>query len=89
MMGFAVAFYVGAALMKFFDSITRDLVTPVITGIFPGVQQSVEKITIQIGPVKLSIGEAVGAFINLLVAFLVVSWTLPLVRSYAPVGGRR
>lgn len=89
MMGFAVAFYVGAALMQFFGSITRDLVTPIITGVFPGVQHSLDKIVIQVGSIKLNIGDAVGAFINLMVAFLVVSWTLPLVRTYAPIGGRR
>lgn len=88
-MGFAVAFYIGAALMQFFGSISRDLITPVITGIFPGVQQSIEKITVQVGPIKLNIGDAIGAFINLLIAFLVVSVSLPYVKQYAPLGGRR
>jgi large-conductance mechanosensitive channel len=89
MMGFAVAFYVGAALMKFFDAVTRDLVTPILAGIFPGVQQTVDKLVIQVGSVKISIGDAIGATFNLLIAFLVVSWTLPLIKTYAPIGGRR
>jgi hypothetical protein len=75
--------------MKFFDAVTRDLVTPILVGIFPGVQQTVDKLVIQIGSVKISIGDAIGATFNLLIAFLVVSWTLPLIKTYAPIGGRR
>lgn len=85
----AVSIYIGAALFKFFDAITRDLVTPLIAGLFPGATQTIDKITIQLGPVKLSIGDAVGATINLAIAYLVVSVTLPFVKTYAPIGGRR
>jgi large-conductance mechanosensitive channel len=88
MIGFAIAIYIGMSLTSFFGSISRDLITPVITGIFPGVQQSIEKITVKVGPVTLNIGEAVGATINLLIVYLVVSLTLPFVRSYAPIGGK-
>lgn len=87
-LGFAIAIYIGMSLTSFFSSISRDLITPILTGVFPGVQQSIEKITIKIGPVTLSIGEAVGAFINLLIAYLVVSLTLPLIKTYAPIGGK-
>jgi large-conductance mechanosensitive channel len=85
----AVAIYIGAALFKFFDAITRDLVTPLLAGLLPGATQTIDKITIQLGPVKLSIGDAVGATINLAIAYLVVSVTLPFVKTYAPIGGRR
>jgi large-conductance mechanosensitive channel len=85
---FAVAFYLGASLKDFFGSISRDIVAPFIGAIFPSAQQSVDKITIQIGPVKISIGDAIGATINLAVAYLVLMLTLPYVREYAPVGGR-
>lgn len=85
----AVAFYLGSALSQFFTAITRDLITPVIAGVFPGVQQSVDKVVVQVGPIKLNVGDAIGAVINLMIAYLVVSLTLPYVRSYAPIGGRR
>jgi large-conductance mechanosensitive channel len=89
LMTIAVAFYLGSALSQFFTAITRDLVTPVIAGIFPGVQQSVDKIVVSLGPVKLNVGDAIGAVMNLAIAYLVVSMTLPYVRSYAPMGGKR
>ena len=85
----AVAVYLGFALSAFFGSITRDLVTPIITGIFPGVEQGLDRITVSIGPVKLNIGDAIGATMNLAIAFFVLWVTLPLVRAYSPVGGRR
>ena len=85
---FAVAFYLGAALKDFFGSISRDLVAPFIGAIFPSAQQSVDKITVQLGPVKISIGDAIGATINLAVAYLVLMLTLPYIREYTPIGGR-
>ena len=88
-MTFAVAIYIGSALSQFFGSITRDLITPVIAGIFPGVQQSIDKIVITIGTVKLNIGDVIASTINLLIAYFVVSMTLPFIRSYVPLGGKR
>lgn len=88
-MNLAVAFYLGFALSGFFAAITKDLVTPIIAGIFPGVEQSLDKITVSIGPIKLNIGDAIGAALNLAIAFFVLYTTLPLLRAYSPVGGRR
>jgi len=85
----AVAFYFGMALSQFFTAITRDLVAPIIAGVLPGVQQSVDKVVIQVGSIKLNIGDAIGAVMNLGIALIVMSITLPYIRSYAPMGGRR
>ena len=85
----AVGLYVGMSLSQFFTAITKDLITPIIAGIFPGVQSSVDKFVIQLGPIKLSIGDAISATLNLLIAWFVVSTTLPYIRTYAPIGGRR
>jgi large-conductance mechanosensitive channel len=86
---FAVAIYIGMVLHKFFDSITKDLVTPIIAAAVPGAQQTLDKITIQLGPVKLAIGDVIAATLQVLIAYFVVSMTLPFLREYAPVGGRR
>jgi large-conductance mechanosensitive channel len=86
---FAVAIYIGGALKDFFQAITRDLVTPIIAGLFPGAQASLDKVIITVGGVKLNIGDAISATLNLMIAYLVVSLTLPYIRAYAPVGGRR
>jgi large-conductance mechanosensitive channel len=85
----AVGLYVGMSLSQFFTAITRDLVTPVLAGLFPGAQQSMDKVVVQVGTVKLSVGDAIAATMNLLIAWLVVTTTLPYIRTYAPIGGRR
>jgi large-conductance mechanosensitive channel len=85
----AVGLYVGTTLAQFFTALTRDLVTPVLAGLLPGVQSSLDKVVVQIGTVKLNVGDAIAATLNLLIAWLVVSMTLPYVRTYAPIGGRR
>jgi len=86
---FAVAIYIGLALNQFFSSIAKDLIAPFIAALFPTAQQSVEKITIQLGPVKINIGDVIGATINLIVAYAAVALTLPYIREYAPLGGRK
>ena len=86
---FAVAIYIGMVLHKFFDSVTKDLITPIIAAAVPGAQQTLDKITIQLGPVKLNIGDVIAATLQVLIAYFVVSMTLPFLREYAPVGGRR
>jgi large-conductance mechanosensitive channel len=88
-MTFAVAIYIGSALAQFFGSITRDLITPVIAGLFPGAQTSLDKIVITIGTIKLNIGDVIASTLNLLIAYLVVSMTMPYIRSYIPLGGKR
>ena len=88
-MTFAVAIYIGTALSQFFGAVTRDLITPVIAGLLPGAEKSLDKIVINVGPVKLNVGDAIGATLNLLIAFFVVSMTLPYIKAYTPVGGRR
>jgi large-conductance mechanosensitive channel len=85
----AVGLYVGMTLAQFFTAITRDLVTPVLAGLFPGAQQSMDKVVVQVGTIKLNVGDAIASTLNLLIAWLVVSMTLPYVRTYAPIGGRR
>ena len=85
----AVGLYVGMSLAQFFTAITRDLVTPVLGSLFPGAQSSVSSFTIQVGSVKLSVGDAIAAAMNLFIALFVVSYTLPYIKSYAPIGGKR
>jgi large-conductance mechanosensitive channel len=84
---FAVAIFVGGALKDFFTSINRDLVAPIIAGLVPGAQAGLEKITLQIGPVKFNIGDAIASTITLAIALFVVSFTLPYIREYSPGRG--
>ena len=83
----AVAIFVGSAITDFFKALTRDFVTPIVAGLVPGTQQSLEKITIQLGPIKFNIGSVISATLTLAIALVVVSFTLPYLREYSPVRG--
>jgi large-conductance mechanosensitive channel len=88
-LSFAVAIYLGTSMTEFFSAVAKDLLAPVITGFFPGVHDGITKLTVQVGPVKFSVGNALGAAINLAVAILAVTLTLPYVRAYSPIRGGR
>jgi large-conductance mechanosensitive channel len=88
-LSFAVAIYLGTTMTEFFGAVAKDLLAPIVTGFFPGVHDGITKLTVQIGPVKFSVGNALGAAINLTVAILAVTLTLPYVRAYSPIRGGR
>jgi len=87
----AVAVFLGSVLKDFFQAITRDLVTPVLSGLTGSAGSEVAAFTVTVGGIKLKIGDVVASSLSLLVAFAIVSFTLPYLRAYtAPiVGGRR
>ena len=85
----AIGFFLGGALKDFFLAVTQDLVAPVLA-IFGGAQKSVEGVVVQVGPIKLEVGKAIGAALTLLIALFVVSFTLPFIKAYAPkIGAAR
>lgn len=85
----AVAVYLGTAMKEFFQSITRDIITPIFAGLIPTSVQSLDKTVITIGGIKLSIGDVISSTLNLMLAYVVVSFTLASIVRYAPIGGRR
>ena len=85
---FAVAIYLGTSLMQFFNAIVRDLVLPVLSPL-ASVDGGISKLVVQVGPIKLNIGDVIVQTLNLLIVFAVVSLALPYLREYVPVAGRR
>jgi large-conductance mechanosensitive channel len=83
----AAAIFVGGALTDFFQSVITDLVTPLVSVAFPEAQHTVQGLVVDVGPVKLKIGEAIGAAATLAIALIVVSVTLPFIKAYSPVRG--
>ena len=83
----SIAIFVGGALKDFFHSITQDLIAPLLSVLFPDAQASVSGLTIQVGSVKLQVGNAIAATFTLLIAMLVVTFTLPYIKAYAPLKG--
>ena len=83
----AIAIVIGGSLKDFFTAITNGLVTPLIGAAFPALQSTVTGFVVQVGSVKLQVGEVIGATATLLIALLVVSFTLPYIKAYAPIKG--
>ena len=83
----AIAIFVGGALKDFFQAFTHNLVAPLLSVFFPSAQASVTGFTIQVGPVKLLIGDMIAATVTLVIAMLVVTFTLPYIKAYAPLRG--
>lgn len=87
---FAVAIFVGNALKDFFNAFITNLVMPFLVVFFPGTQKSVGEFVLEIGPVKLKVGDALAAAGTLVVALFVAAMAMPWLKEYSPVqGGRR
>lgn len=84
---FAIAIVIGGALKDFFTAVTNGLVTPIVASLFPSLQSTVGGVVVNIGGVKLQVGEVIGATATLLISLLVVSITLPYIKAYAPIKG--
>lgn len=85
---FAVAIYIGTTMKNFFDAFMRDLVLPLLSPV-ASTEDGLSKLVIQIGGIKLNIGDLIVQTLNLIVVFTVVSFLLPYLKEYIPVAGRR
>ena len=87
---FAVAIFVGSALKDFFHAFISGVITPFLVVLYPSAQQTVGGLVVDIGPVKLKVGDAIGAAATLVVALVVAAVAMPFLKEYSPVqGGRR
>ena len=86
---FAVAIFVGNALKDFFNAFITNLVMPFLVVLFPS-GNGVGDFVLEIGPIKLKVGDALAAGGTLIVALFVAAMAMPYLKEYSPVqGGRR
>ena len=85
---FALAIYVGFTLTGFFNSLARDIVLPLLAPL-SSTDTGIAKLYVQVGSIKINIGDVIVNTINLLVVFAVVSFVLPYIREYVPSPARR
>lgn len=76
--GLAVAFIIGAASTKLVTALVNDIVMPVVGALIPGGDW--RTYVLELGPVKLLLGDFLGAVIDFLiialVVFLIVKWLM-------------
>jgi large conductance mechanosensitive channel len=68
--GLAVAFIIGAAATKMVTACVSDIIMPIIAVLIPGGDWRTS--VLQLGPVKLLVGDFVGAIIDFVIIALVV-----------------
>lgn len=85
---FAVGIFVGMTLVNFFEAVMRDLVLPVLSPL-ASAEAGVSKLVVQLGSIKLNVGDVIVQFLNVIIAFTVISFLLPYLKDYVPVAGRR
>ncbi len=68
--GLAIAFIIGGAATKLVTAIVQDIVMPVIGVLIPGGDWRLA--TLQLGPVKLMVGDFAGALIDFIIVAAVV-----------------
>lgn len=85
---FALAVHAGLVLNNFFQALMRDIVLPLLSPLAT-VEGGLSKLVIQVGTIKINIGDAVVQTLNLIVAFAVVSFVMPYIKEYVPIAGRR
>jgi len=71
----------------FFNALTRDIVLPLLS--VSSVEDGVAKLVVQVGTVKINIGDFMVQTINLSIAIAVVYFTLPHFKEYVAIAGRR
>ncbi len=80
--GLAIAFIIGAAASKLVTSLVQDIIMPLISALTPSGDW--RAITLQVGPVKLLVGDFAGALIDfLIIAFVVFMLVKYVVREEA------
>jgi large-conductance mechanosensitive channel len=90
----SVAFFMGSALSNFFMAFSRDIVMPILAALFGSSnERDVDKFYITIGDnKKLLVGDLLSSFFHIILAYFIVSMTLPYIRQFSPTistGGRK
>jgi len=75
------SFYLGGVVGEFFKSLSEDILTPLLAPA-AAAGKGVSSYTVSAGGVTLKLGEVLVAFVNLVVSFVLVVFTIGLLRTY-------
>lgn len=76
----ALGIYIGIALKDFFGAASRDVVLPLLSP-FASTEAGIGKLVVNIGSIKLNVGDLIVSAINLLVVFAMVSILVPYIKE--------
>jgi len=84
------AFYLGSVVSKFFTSLSEGILTPILAPA-AAAGKGVSGFTVKVGSAELKVGQVVTDLINLIVSFVLVVFTVSLLRTYvlSRIGAKR
>jgi large-conductance mechanosensitive channel len=75
------SFYLGGVVGEFFKSLSEDILTPLLAPA-TAAGKGVSSYTVTVGGITLKLGEVMVAFVNLVVSFVLVVFTIGVLRTY-------
>jgi len=84
------AFYLGSVVSTFFKALSDGIITPILAPA-ASAGKGVTEFKVVIGGVTLNVGEVVASLVNLIISFVVVVFTVGLLRTYvlSKIGAKR
>jgi large-conductance mechanosensitive channel len=75
------AFYLGSVVAAFFKSLNDGILVPLLAPA-ASAGKGVTAFTIKVGSAELKVGAVIGDLVNLIVSFVLVVFTIGLLRTY-------
>jgi large-conductance mechanosensitive channel len=75
------SFYLGSVVGTFFTALSDDILTPLLAPA-ASAGKGLSAVTVTIGGVTLKVGDVLAAFVNLVISFVLVVFTIGLLRTY-------
>ena len=84
------AIYLGSVVSKFFGAISEGIVAPILAPAM-SAGKGVTEAQVTVGGVTLKVGAALAALIDLVISFVVVIFTIGVLRTYflSKIGAKR
>jgi large-conductance mechanosensitive channel len=84
------AFYLGSVVSDFFKALSEGIISPILAPA-AAATGDVTDFVVVIGGVKLKIGSAVSALVQLIISFVIVVFTIGILRTYvlSKIGAKR
>ena len=82
--------YLGSVVSKFFSAISEGLIAPVLAPAL-SAGKGITEAQVTVGGATLKVGAAVAALVDLIVSFIVVVFTIGILRTYflSKIGAKR
>ena len=75
------SFYLGGVVGKFFTALSEDIITPLLAPA-ASAGKGVSSFSVTVAGITLKIGDLLTAFVNLVISFVLVVFTIGLLRQY-------